>query len=208
MLLSEAPLHILVDFSSFSEMPNRALAFGRSCAAGKGGASGRLAIFFTILSVLSTAVGITYRSWETCGEREGGRGGRETEREKLVKVLMRKSKALHGRLAGRFKPPLAGRCNDFAPSRQKCHHQKQPSRPGPRKKKKTAPRPVPSKKKKKATPSRLGKNKQPLPPPVFFSVKELCLSLLWFLQMKVSVEPFVVGLESAVANFLIVEVKK
>ena len=67
------------------------------------------------------------------------------------------SKALHGRLAGRFKPPLAGRCNDFAPSRQKnCHHQKQPSRPGPRKKKKnTAPsRPV---EKKKATPSRLGK---------------------------------------------------
>ena len=43
-----------------------------------------------------------------------------------------KNKALHGRLAGRFKPPLAGRCNDFAPSRQKnCHRQKQPSRPGP-----------------------------------------------------------------------------
>ena len=38
-------------------------------------------------------------------------------------------KALHGR--------LAGRCNDFAPSRQKnCHRQKQPSR---RKKKKNAP---------------------------------------------------------------------
>ena len=208
MLPSEAPLHILVDFSSFSEMPNRALAFGRSCAAGKGGASGRLAIFFTILSVLSTAVGITYRSWETCGEREGGRGGWETEREKLVKVLIRKSKALHGRLAGRLKPPLAGRCNDFAPSRQKVATTKN-NRPVPAlEKKKTAPRPVPSKKKTKATPSRLGKNKQPLPPPVFFSEKELCLSLLWFLQMKVSVEPFVVGLESAVANFLIVEVKK
>ena len=81
MLPSEAPLHILVDFSSFSEMPNRALAFGRSCAAGKDGASGRLATFFTILSVFSTAVGITYRSWETCGEREGGRGGgRQKER--------------------------------------------------------------------------------------------------------------------------------
>ena len=75
-------------------------------------------------------------------------------------------KALHGRLAGRFKPPLAGRCNDFAPSHQKnCHRQKQPSRPGPRKKKKTPPRPVPSKKKKKATPSRLGnKNNRPVPP--------------------------------------------
>ena len=87
------------------------------------------------------------------------------------------SKALHGRLAGRFKPLLAGRCNDFAPSRQKkCHHQKQPSRPGPRKKKKTPPRPVPSKKKKKShpvpprkkkttAPSRLRKkNNRPVPP--------------------------------------------
>ena len=73
-------------------------------------------------------------------------------------------KALHGRLAGRFKPPLAGRCNDFAPSRQNnCHRQKQPSRSGPRKKKKH--RPVPSRrKKKKATPSRLGKKKRPVPP--------------------------------------------
>ena len=80
-------------------------------------------------------------------------------------IIMKKIKALHGRLVGRFKPPLAGRCNDFAPSRQKnCHRQKQPSRPGPRKKKKTPPRPVPSKKKKKATPSRLGKtNKPPRP---------------------------------------------
>ena len=70
-------------------------------------------------------------------------------------------KALHGRLAGRFKPPLAGRCNDFAPSRQKnCHRQKQPSRPGPRKKEKK--RPVPSRrKKKKTTPFRLGKKKKP-----------------------------------------------
>ena len=57
------------------------------------------------------------------------------------------------RLAGRFKPPLAGRCNDFAPSRQKkCHRQKQPSRPGPRKKKKH--RPVPSRRKKKKKPPR------------------------------------------------------
>ena len=66
-------------------------------------------------------------------------------------------RALHGR--------LAGRCNDFAPSRQKkCHRQKQPSRPGPRKKKNTAPsrpasekknnRPVPPRKKKKNAPSR------------------------------------------------------
>ena len=84
--------------------------------------------------------------------------------------------ALHGRLAGRFKPPLAGRCNDFAPSRQKnCHCQKQPSRPGPRKKKKTPPRPVSSKKKKShpvpprkkktTAPSRLEKKKKrPVPP--------------------------------------------
>ena len=150
MLPSEAPLHILVDFSSFSEMPNRALAFGRSCAAGKGGASGRLATFFTILSVFSTAVGITYRSWETCGEREGGRGGKETEREKLVKVLMRKSKALHGRLAGRFKPPLAGRCNDFAPSRQKVATTKN-NRPVPALEKKKH-RTVPSRRKKKKLP--------------------------------------------------------
>ena len=75
-------------------------------------------------------------------------------------------KALHGRLAGRFKPPLAGRCNDFAPSRQKnCHRQKQPSRPGPRKKKKTPPRPVPSKKKKKPPrPASEKKNNRPVPP--------------------------------------------
>ena len=84
--------------------------------------------------------------------------------------------ALHGRLAGRFKPPLAGRCNDFAPSRQKnCHRKKQPSRPGPRKRtKNTAPsRPVEKKKKpprpaseKKTTaPSRLGKKKPRLIPP-------------------------------------------
>ena len=71
-------------------------------------------------------------------------------------------KALHGRLVGRFKPPLAGRCNDFAPSRQKnCHRQKQPSRPGPRKKKKNTAPPRPVEKKKKTTPSRLGKKKQP-----------------------------------------------
>ena len=87
-------------------------------------------------------------------------------------LLSEISKALHGRLAGRFKPPLAGRCNDFAPSRQKnCHRQKQPSRPGPRKKhKNTAPsrpvekkkksHPVPPRKKKTTVPSRLGKNKQ------------------------------------------------
>ena len=38
-------------------------------------------------------------------------------------------------------------------------------------------------------------------------MSELCLSPLLFLQIKVSVEPFVVGLEFAVANFLIVLVK-
>ena len=71
-------------------------------------------------------------------------------------------KALHGRLVGRFKPPLAGRCNDFAPSRPKnCHRQKQPSRPGPRKKKKNTAPSRPVEKKKKTTPSRLGKKKQP-----------------------------------------------
>ena len=87
------------------------------------------------------------------------------------------TKALHGRLAGRFKPPLAGRCNDFAPSRQKnCHRQKQPSRPGPRKKKKnTAPsRPVekkqkshpvpPRKKKKTPRPASEKKTNRPVPP--------------------------------------------
>ena len=41
-----------------------------------------------------------------------------------------------------------------------------------------------------------------------FLVSELCLSPLLFLQIKVSVEPFVVGLEFAVANFFIVQVKK
>ena len=72
------------------------------------------------------------------------------------------SKALHGRLVGRFKPPLAGRCNDFAPSRQKkCHRHEQPSRPGPRKKKKNTAPSRPVEKKKKATPSRLGKKQQP-----------------------------------------------
>ena len=38
-------------------------------------------------------------------------------------------------------------------------------------------------------------------------MSELCLSPLLFLQIKISVEPFVVGLEFAVANFLIVQVK-
>ena len=89
--------------------------------------------------------------------------------------MVQKIKALHGRLAGRFKPPLAplaGRCNDFAPSRQKnCHRQKQPFRPGPRKKKKHRPvpsrrkkkktHPVPPRKKKTTAPSRLGKKKKP-----------------------------------------------
>ena len=41
-----------------------------------------------------------------------------------------------------------------------------------------------------------------------FLVSELCLSPLLFLQIKISVEQFVVGLEFAVANFLIVQVKK
>ena len=124
------------------------------------------------------------------------------------------------------------------PAKNIATAKKQPSRPGPRKKKKTPPRPVPSKKRKKATPSRLGKKQQPprpasgeeknpprpamnskihrpecgnwkqIPPPVSFLEKELCLSPLLFLQIKVSVEPFVVGLDFAVANFLIVQVKK
>ena len=64
------------------------------------------------------------------------------------------SKALHGR--------LAGRCNDFAPSRQKsCHRQKQPSRPGPRKKKKNTAPSRPVKKKKKSHPVPPRKKKQP-----------------------------------------------
>ena len=83
------------------------------------------------------------------------------------------TKALHGRLAGRFKPPLAGRCNDFAPSRQKnCHRQKTtvPSRPSKKKKKhrpvpsrrkKKKGNPVPPRKKKTTAPSRLGKKKKP-----------------------------------------------
>ena len=83
----------------------------------------------------------------------------------LVNQWLNFTKALHGRLAGRFKPPLAGRCNDFAPSRQKnCHRQKQPSRPGPRKKK-TQPRPVPSKKTKKPPrPASEKINNRPVPP--------------------------------------------
>ena len=39
-------------------------------------------------------------------------------------------------------------------------------------------------------------------------MSELCISPLLFVQLKVSVEPFVVGLEFAVANFLIVQMKK
>ena len=65
-----------------------------------------------------------------------------------------------------FKPPLAGRCNDFAPSRQKnCHRQKQPSRPGPQKKKKNTAlsRPVEKKKKSHLVPPRK-KNNRPVPP--------------------------------------------
>ena len=65
-----------------------------------------------------------------------------------------------------FKPPLAGRCNDFVPSRQKnCHRQKQPSRPGPRKKNKNTAlsRPVEKKKKSHPVPPRK-KNNRPVPP--------------------------------------------
>ena len=59
-----------------------------------------------------------------------------------------------------------GRCNDFAPSRQKnCHRQKQPSRPGLRKKKNTASsRPV-EKKKKPPRPASEKKKKRPSVPP-------------------------------------------
>ena len=79
MLPSATPLHILDGFpSSFSEMPNRALAFGRSCAAGKGGASRALATFFTIFSVVSTAVLLPIVRGKR-GERGGGGGG-EKER--------------------------------------------------------------------------------------------------------------------------------
>ena len=75
------------------------------------------------------------------------------------------SKALHGRLAGRFKLPLAGRCNDFAPSRQKnCHRQKPPSRPGPREKTNTAPSRSVGKKKKPPRPASEKKKKRPVPP--------------------------------------------
>ena len=94
MLPSATPLHILDDFSSsFFEMPNRASAFGRSCAAGKGGASGRLATFFTIFSVVSTAVGITFRSWGTGREREGGGGG-DRKRETCKGIHERKREVL------------------------------------------------------------------------------------------------------------------
>ena len=71
----------------------------------------------------------------------------------------------HGRLAGRFKPPLAGRCNDFAPSRKKnATAKKQPSRPGPRKKKKHRPVPSRRKKKKLPRPASEKKRKRPVPP--------------------------------------------
>ena len=110
----------------------------------------------------------------------GSQGGWVTRRFnwKMRKIRRDIFKALHGRLAGRFKPSLARRCNDFASSRKKnCHRQKQPSRPGPRKKKKhrpvpsrrnkikkprrpaseNPPRPVPPRKKENPAPSRLGK---------------------------------------------------
>ena len=103
----------------------------------------------------------------------------------------------------------------------------------PRKKKTTAPSRLEKKNKtpRPAMNSKIhrpeGGNWKQIPPPVSFSlflvahlyrivlacldaflVSELCLSPLLFLQIKVSVEPFVVGLEFAVANFLIVQVKK
>ena len=94
MLPSATPLHILDGFAcSFSERPNRALAFGTICAAEKGGASGALATFFTIFSVVSTAVGITYRSWETGRERGGGGGG-DRKRETCKGIYERKREGL------------------------------------------------------------------------------------------------------------------
>ena len=84
----------------------------------------------------------------------------------------------NGRLAGRFKPPLAGRCNDFSPSRQKkcprlnnrpvpaLEKKKKKHRPVPsRRKKKKKKHPVPPRKKTTTAPSRLGKkNNRPVPP--------------------------------------------
>ena len=87
MLPSATPLHILDGFpSSFSEMPNRALAFGRSCAAGKGGASGALATFLPYSAWCQRPLVLPIVRGKR-GEREGGGG--EREREKLVKVFMR-----------------------------------------------------------------------------------------------------------------------
>ena len=84
-----------------------------------------------------------------------------------------KTKALHGRLAGRFKPPLAGRCNDFAPSRQKnataknnrpvpaLEKNKKKHRPVPSRRKKKKKPPRPTSEKKNPAPSLLGKKQQP-----------------------------------------------
>ena len=84
-------------------------------------------------------------------------------------------KALHGGLAGRFKPPLAGRCNDFAPSAKKIATAKS-NRPVPaieNKKQKNAPsrpvekkksHPVPPRKKKQPPVPPRKKNNRPVPP--------------------------------------------
>ena len=93
ILPSATPLHILDGFtSSFSEMPNRALAFGRSCAAGKGGASGALATFFYHIQR-----GVNgrwyYLSFVGNGERER-EGGRERKRETCKGIHERKREVL------------------------------------------------------------------------------------------------------------------
>ena len=119
---------------------------------------------------------IPFAGIELTSQRVRGLRGTSEHRGDTRHMYVENFKALHGRLAGRFKPPLAGRCNDFAPSRQKnCHRQKTtvPSRPS-KKKQNTAPsrpvekkkksHPVPPRKKKKTAPSRLGKtNKPPRP---------------------------------------------
>ena len=112
--------------------------------------------------------------------------------------------------------------------------EKNNNRPVPPRKKKQPPRPASKKQNKTPRPAMNSKIHRPeggnwkqIPPPVSFClflvahlyrivlacldaflVSELCLSPLLFLQIKVSVEPFVVRLEFAVTSFLIVQVKK
>ena len=87
VLSSATPPHILDVFScSFSEMPNSALA--GVARQEKVGPRSHRRFFFIRFSVVSTAVGITYRSWERERERKRRtcKGIHERNRESAMKT--------------------------------------------------------------------------------------------------------------------------